>query len=119
MAFLAFFLAFFSHFCHFCHFVREGRGGDGRDGEGWGGKERGGEGRGEEGMEGERRGGERRGVKMLLTYRHTDRYTDPLTKWVVEELSLLKKLLSRIFSLLPALVKGRYTRRIFVKITKQ
>ena len=28
---------------------------------------------------------------MLRTYIHTDRHTDPLTKWVVEELSLLKK----------------------------
>ena len=43
--------------------------------------------------------GEGRGVKMLHTYihtyihtdRHTDRHKDPLTKWVVEELSLLKK----------------------------
>ena len=38
---------------------------------------------------------EGRGVKMLHTYihtyRHTDRHTGPLTKWVVEELSLLKK----------------------------
>ena len=36
---------------------------------------------------------EGRGVKMLHTYIHTDRqterHTDPLTKWVVEELSLL------------------------------
>ena len=35
-----------------------------------------------------------RGVKMLhtyiQTYRQTYRHTDPLTKWVVEELSLLK-----------------------------
>ena len=42
------------------------------------------------------RGGEGRGVKMLdiqtyrHTYIHTYIHTDPLTKWVVEELSLLK-----------------------------
>ena len=58
----------------------------------------GGEGRGEKGRGGERRGG----VKMLhtyihmyirtyiCTYIHTYIHTDPLTKWVVEELSLLK-----------------------------
>ena len=35
--------------------------------------------------------GEGRGVKMLRqTYRQAYRHTDPLTKWVVEELSLLK-----------------------------
>ena len=43
--------------------------------------------------EGERRGGgggEWRGVKMLHTYIPTYIHTDHLTKWVVEELSLLK-----------------------------
>ena len=34
--------------------------------------------------------GEGRGVKMLLTYRQTDRHTEPLTKRVLEEHSLLK-----------------------------
>ena len=30
---------------------------------------------------------------MLHTYIHTDRHTDPLTKWIIEELSLLKRIM--------------------------
>ena len=41
-------------------------------------------------MGGEGRGEKGRGVEMLHTYVQTYRHTDPLTKWVVEELSLLK-----------------------------
>ena len=39
------------------------------------------------------RDGEGRGVKMLHTYIQTYRHTEPLTKWVVEELSLLKNII--------------------------
>ena len=46
-------------------------------------------------IEGEGRGEKGRGVKMLHTYIHTDiqtyRHTEPLTKRVLEEHSLLKK----------------------------
>ena len=49
----------------------------------------GGEGRGGEGLEKGREGE----LKCYIhTYIHTDRYTDPLKKWVVEELSLLKNI---------------------------
>ena len=50
----------------------------------------GGERRREEERGGEGREGEGTGAKVLHTYIQTDRHTDPLTKWVVEELSLLK-----------------------------
>ena len=40
--------------------------------------------------EGEGRGGEKRGAKVLHTYKHTDGHTDPPTKRVLEEHSLLK-----------------------------
>ena len=47
-------------------------------------------------------------VKMLHMYRQTDRHTDPLTKWVVCLLSLLKiqiyKQSRHTFSLIAALI---------------
>ena len=71
------------------YLVGEGR--MGRGGDGWAGMGRVGEGRDVEEWGGMGRGEKGRGVKMLHTDRHTDIQTEPLTKRVLEEHSLLKR----------------------------
>ena len=86
MSLLSFFVIL--SFCHFCHFLSFfvifviclfvslslfSRGGEGRAGQGRGGE-----------------GSYIHTYKYIHMYIHTYIHTDPLTKWVVEELSLLK-----------------------------